>query len=486
MTLTYAAACSDLNLFGPWFEGDSWNTWRVLDKALFGLPLSASEIKTFNEICGNREAPTQPVQECWLALGRRSAKTLKAASLAVYQATIGAELYGYKSKLTRGERGVVQFLGVDRDQAKVCFNYCLAFFEQPMLAPLVKRTTHDSIELTNNIALEITTADRRRVRGRTVICAILDEVSHWRSENSSNPDEDIYQSIKPAMATIPNAFLLGISSPYSRRGLLYRKLTDNWAKSGNVLAAKAPTWVMNPNLPRDGDFIAGEYEKDPAWASGEYGAEWREDIESFVGIDAVRACIESGTRERLPERRNRYTAFCDVAGGSGQDSYTLAIAHRDGDTTILDCIREAKPPFSPEAVTEEFADLAKKYRITKVFGDRFGGEMPRELWRRHGINYEPAPKSKSQIYVDFLPLLNSGAVDLLEHDKLINQLVSLERRRTRGGRDSIDHSPGGHDDIANSVCGALVTAMMKQRGREPWEHRHPTVEGLDKYDPLRP
>src|SRR5262249_19712611 len=29
----------------------------------------------------------------------------------------------------------------------------------------------------------------------------------------------------------------------------------------------------------------------------------------------------------------------------------------------------------------------------------------------------------------------------------------------RGGRDSIDHAPGAHDDIANAVAGALVAAL---------------------------
>jgi hypothetical protein len=34
----------------------------------------------------------------------------------------------------------------------------------------------------------------------------------------------------------------------------------------------------------------------------------------------------------------------------------------------------------------------------------------------------------------------------------------LERRTARGGRDSIDHGPGAHDDIANAVAGAIVLA----------------------------
>jgi hypothetical protein len=42
---------------------------------------------------------------------------------------------------------------------------------------------------------------------------------------------------------------------------------------------------------------------------------------------------------------------------------------------------------------------------------------------------------------------------------LISQLHGLERRTARGGRDSIDHAPGAHDDIANAVAGALLLAV---------------------------
>ena len=43
----------------------------------------------------------------------------------------------------------------------------------------------------------------------------------------------------------------------------------------------------------------------------------------------------------------------------------------------------------------------------------------------------------------------------------MTQLTSLERRTARGGRDSIDHAPGAHDDVANAVAGALVTAYKE-------------------------
>ena len=77
-------------------------------------------------------------------------------------------------------------------------------------------------------------------------------------------------------------------------------------------------------------------------------------------------------------------------------------------------------------------------------------------FRKLGIAYEPAAKPKSDLYRDLLPSINSRRVDLLDHSRLVNQLVSLERRTARGGRDFIDHVPGAHDDIANAVAGCVA------------------------------
>ncbi len=83
----------------------------------------------------------------------------------------------------------------------------------------------------------------------------------------------------------------------------------------------------------------------------------------------------------------------------------------------------------------------------------------KEQFSKRGIFYKPSEKTKSELYRDLLPIVNSGAVDLIEHERLVMQLASLERRTARGGKDSIDHSPGMHDDIANAAAGALVTSF---------------------------
>jgi hypothetical protein len=215
---------------------------------------------------------------------------------------------------------------------------------------------------------------------------------------------------------------------------------------------------FNPDLPQS--IIDRAMERDAAAASAEYMAQFRTDVESFITREAVEACVKERLFERPPERKHRYVAFVDPSGGSS-DAMTLAIAHQEGETEILDVIRERKPPFSPEAVVEEFASLIRSYRCSKVYGDRYGGEWPREQFQKRSIFYEPAEKPKSELYRDLLPLINSGAVEILDNERLIAQLVSLERRTSRGGKESIDHAPGAHDDVANAVAGALVTAYKE-------------------------
>ena len=71
---------------------------------------------------------------------------------------------------------------------------------------------------------------------------------------------------------------------------------------------------------------------------------------------------------------------------------------------------------------------------------------------------------------------------LPKSDRLVNQLCGLERRTARSGKDSIDHGPGGHDDLANSVAGAadliasrplpmVVTSAVLAAARMPMRAR---------------
>ncbi|MGC1564171.1 MAG: hypothetical protein WA820_30580 [Bradyrhizobium sp.] len=158
-----------------------------------------------------------------------------------------------------------------------------------------------------------------------------------------------------------------------------------------------------------------------------------------------------------------YAAFCDPSGGIS-DSMTLAVGHlREGAIAVLDALVEVRPPFDPEQAVAECEATLRRFGITRVTGDRYAGEWPKARFAEHGISFEQSARPKSDLYHDMLPLLNARRVELLDHPRLSAQLVGLERRTSRQGKDSIDHSPGGHDDLANVVAGVLVGLDIDRR-----------------------
>ena len=140
---------------------------------------------------------------------------------------------------------------------------------------------------------------------------------------------------------------------------------------------------------------------------------------------------------------------------------TVAIAHDAGSTAVLDLVREVCPPFSPEATVAEFAGVLQAFGLATATSDRYAGSWPVEAFRKHGITVEPSPRTKSEIYQAALPMIMSGTCELLDQPRLLKQLGALERRTARGGKDSIDHPPRQHDDVANAAAGALVLVALR-------------------------
>jgi hypothetical protein len=444
--------------WAPWLKNPAtWAPWLAFLRALFALPLSEDDLATFRACTGRLEPRRGGYTEAWLICGRRGGKSFILAVIAVFLAVFR----DWRQYLSPGEVGMVKVIACDRRQARVIHRYCRALLTKvPAIAQLVARDGDDEIELTNGISIEIQTASFRSVRGFTVIATLLDEIAFWRTEESANPDEEILAAIRPAMATVPGAMLLAASSPYAKRGVLWDTFRRHYGHDAPPLVWRAATRVMNPTVPQQ--IIDEATERDPASAAAEYQAEFRSDIEAFVAREAIDAVTIANRRELLPEPGTAYLGFVDPSGGSA-DSMTLAIAHRSRDgIAVLDLIRERRPPFNPTAVVAEFAALLDDYRVHRVTGDHYAGEWPREQFRKHGIEYQTSEKNKSEIYLDTLPLINSGKVELLDNPRLMAQLCGLERRTSRAGKDTIDHGPGAHDDIANSAAGALLLAAGRR------------------------
>jgi hypothetical protein len=395
----------------------------------------------------------------------------------------------WRAFLGPGEVGTIMVVAADRKQARTIMRFVLGLLKAaPMLKRQVENVTQESIALRNDIVIEIHTASFRTVRGYTIVAALLDEIAFWPTdENASEPDVEVLAAVKPAMATVPGAMLLCASSPYSRRGALWDAHRKHYGKDGDpILVWQAPTRTMNPSVPEV--FVRQHLEDDPARAAAEYLAQFRTDIEGFVSREAVLACVSPSVLEIAKQHYKSYVAFVDPSGGSS-DSFALCIGHRDvtRKVVVIDCLREVKPPFSPQQVCEEFALVMKNYGCLKAFGDKFAGVWPLEMFSKYGVNYEQSARPKSELFIDLLPLINSRRIELLDNGKLISQLCSLERRTARGGRDSIDHPPGAHDDLADVVAGCA--AMCNRYGGYDYSYAGwsddppPAVDGLSGADP---
>jgi hypothetical protein len=452
--ITIIDACTDPDIFGPWFKDrDSWRAWFVFLKVIFGLPLDEAEIEVF-VACTGRDVPAVlGYLFATLVIGRRGGKSLIMALIAAFLACF----VDWTPYLVSGERATIVIVAADRRQAGVIFKYLRGMIGIPLLDGMIERETLDTIELNNSVTIEIQTASWRTIRGRTVAVALCDEAAFWQSDDSANPDTEIIAALKPAMSTIPTARMLIASSPYARRGILWNDFERHFGRNDSpTLVWRADTRTMNPSVPQS--FIDQAYEDDAAAAGAEYGAQFRTDVEALFSREALQA-VTIANRLELPKAFSAtYSAFCDPSGGSA-DSMTLAIAHDEDGVVVLDAVRERRPPFSPEDVVDEFCTLLKAYGITTVKGDRYGGMWPREQFSKRGIHYDTSEKTTSDLYLEFLPLANAGRVQLLDHKRLLAQLISLERRTSRTGKDTISHPPHGHDDIATAACGACVNAQ---------------------------
>jgi len=153
-----------------------------------------------------------------------------------------------------------------------------------MLAQMLEHETADTLELTNNVAIEVHVSSYKSVRGRTLIAALADEIAFWKSDDSRNPAEAVLKALRPALSTIPGAPLVCASSTYSMDGALYDAHQKHFGKdTSNCMFWRADTLTMNPSFRQD--IIDQAYADDAKDAAAEYGAEWLSDVRQFCPMN---------------------------------------------------------------------------------------------------------------------------------------------------------------------------------------------------------
>ena len=251
MSFTIEDALTDPQLLGAGLGPiASWSAWLAVLKGAYGLPLRDDELATFQAVTGNRTPPSKRVDELWNVVGRRGGKSKIAAALAVFEACC----IDHSCQAIPRRDGHVLVLASTVQQAKVVFGYIKGYVEaSPLFMQLVDSVLAHEIRLKNHIVISVHPSSFRSVRGRTLLCAILDEVSFWRDDASANPDVETYRAILPSLATT-NGMLVGISTPYRKIGLLHTKWRDHFAVDDDaVLVTQGASLRVQPDAEQAGD-----------------------------------------------------------------------------------------------------------------------------------------------------------------------------------------------------------------------------------------
>lgn len=446
--------------------GPTWTPWRAFWKAVYALPMTAEELAIYQRHA-KRDAPPQArVAEAWMCIGRGGGKTRNSALHAVFRA-----ITFDPDAVDPGEDVVIPLLASDRRQARQALKYVRGFNALPAVAPWVFRgALKETVEYRTGVNVEVTTASKRAPRGYTCPTACLDEIAWWQNEDDgANPDHEVVTAVRGSLGRVADAVLLALSNPAAPRGELYDAVEQSFGRDDpDVLVWNADTLSMNETYDRHA--IARAFKRDPVVAAAEFGSDgfvtFRQARQALFDEDALRKCIVVDRRELPPTPGMNYVAFLDAAQGNrGGDPMTLGIAHREGGRAVLDLIRATEPPFDPAVVLQGYAQVMYDYGVREVVGDRHAiGFVQHEL-DALGMKFTPSTLDKSGLFVELLPLVNTGRVELLDHPTLRAELLALERRSVRGGRDSIDHPRGGHDDVANAAAGcvALVAGVGGKR-----------------------
>jgi hypothetical protein len=406
------------------------------------------------------------VRELVCIVGRRGGKDSIASLIATHAAILDRS-----DRLRPGERCTVLCLATDRAQASIVHRYIAGYFRSnPLLRKLITRETQETLELGEAAEIRVGTSDFRAVRGLALGAAVLDEAAFWVGDGISvDPATEVYQAIVPAMASLlPDAIVVIITTPRGKKGLAFDRYRRYYGVSDDdVLVVQGSSRDLNPLVPQS--IIDAAFAEDPVSAAAEWHGQFRNDLDAFVTREVMDSVTIFQRYELAPEGKRVYTAFADAAGGSGGDSFTCAVGHREGEIAVIDAVREIRPPFSPTAAVEEIASLLGSYRVRELQCDKWGAAFVTELFAKHGVRAEQSADPKSTIYSNFLAIANSGRCQLLDHPKATAQFLSLERRVARGGKDSIDHPPlpTAHDDLANAIAGCVVRTLSSP-GLDLW------------------
>jgi hypothetical protein len=405
--------------------------------------------------------PTEPISILAVIAGRGSGKDSRiACPMALYESLFAADAE------TIGEQtGTIVLIGQnERSVRGVTLRYLREYIRRtPLLTSQIEKDgmLSGSIRFTNGRMIETLPSTADAPRGFQMPCAILNETGVWRQEGRVDSDREILAAVQPRADKV-----VIISTPFMQSGVLW-DFSKRWGRpEPGVLVWKVSTAAMVPAL-------AAKVHKrrrmmDAELARREFDAEFISGLGAFLTHSMIDACVDKRVHEREPRRRGIYHAAIDMSGGR-HDRSALAIVETSGDRIWQCLLRVWDSKTSREGVIAQAAAELRRYGLRAIAGDNYAANFLPEGFDRHGIRYISTGERKghrrltrSDAYAELEPLIRAQRIALLDDEQQTRELLGLVRRDQPGGRFTINHVSGEHDDRANALA---VAAAMAERAR---------------------
>lgn len=502
----FLEAVNDEMLLKNFFHGDGTKQnkgltfpQKVALKALYGCELSPkiineqtgwSELDYWALVQGSFEQdelgyPTKIIpmeyipkeyDQMWAVVGRRAGKTSALQSLIIaYEATLG----GHEEYIAKGQECLIYLVAQRLDVATLNMPFITSILNSsPLLAKQIVRDINGLVELKNGIKIVPSPPSIKAQRGLACPVVAMDEVSFWyKDAENANPDFEVERAVSWAQLQFPHFKRIGISSPWSKEGLLWKY--HKAGTEGRLLSPEereeykdilvcfgTSASFENPIISRDR--LAKEKVKDREGFERESLCIFPDSVSGFLSRSLVEEASKKAKNitERPPVDWEKskiipyYVAAMDP--GFRNDSFTFCIVHKDEKNNIVvDVLRRWTPmkgqKNDPKMILTQIKQLADQYKVDIVYSDQGQLESLQALALDMDlmvVGEDFTSKSKPKILNTLQQIINQQKLITLDDTlspeaKVLNQeLIQLERTQTGMGNMKIAAPNGKHDDMA--------------------------------------
>lgn len=464
---------------------------RAICRVADGLPLAdlADDLDVATALaCDASALPGSLPPELYVLSGIRCGKSLLAAALAV-RATQIVDV----SKLGPGEIPRVSVLSLKLDSAKVILDHIEGALRSSALkALIVKELDSEGVTLRHPSGrpVEIKVVAGARAGGSLVsrwsAGAIFDEAPRMLGGEDGVVNFDHARDAVVGRL-LPGAQLVALGSPWAPFGPVYDTTMEHWGKpTAHRVVIRGTGPKMNPTWWTPERCAALEKSNPVAYRTDVLG-EFADPEGGLIPPEDLDAVLLDGPLPTSVLRQHEWIAAMDPSsGGSKRNAWTLVVAARDDDGSVIVAHAQEWRGLGPDDTLKAIGVALAPFRCTTIFSDQYAASALADLAEKRGMRVTlrtTTAASKLAMFDDLATLVTSKKIGIPRHPGLLADLRSIRRRVTQAGA-SI-HLPktadGRHCDFAPAI--ALAVSEARRRGGSIRIYR-PTGrfrEGLGQY-----